>query len=124
MRPASLLNKALESDTVVKRILPAVLIALLLGMLFLLKKNYYPFIALFYFCLLLRIIKSDSFGSRSTIVVRIIILTVFALGFAGIRIGMDYYVNGADRQEKMLAMQEKTEFVFYFPSNFFLFLQN
>ncbi len=108
IRPASLLNKALGSESVIKRILPTVTIALLLGLLFLLKKNYYPFIAFFYFCLLLRIVKPDSPGSRSTAVFRIIALTVFALCFAGIRIGMDYYVNGLDRQEKILTMQEKT----------------
>ncbi len=116
VRPGSLLNKALESDTLIKRILPTVAIALLLGMLFLLKKNYYPFIALFYFCLLVRIITFDSFGSRSTIVIRIIVLTVLAVGFAGIRIGMDYHVNGLDRQEKILSMQEKTARKIYKPS--------
>lgn len=116
VRPGSILNKALDSDSIVKRILPTLSVALLIGLLLLLKKNYYPFIAFFYICLLWRIFKSDSPGSRSTAIIRIIVLTVLAIGFAGIRIGMDYYVNGPDRQEKIMAMQEKTAHKWYKPS--------
>ncbi len=116
VRPGSMLNRAIESDSILKRIISTLSVALLIGLLLLLKKNYYPFIAFFYICLLWRIIKSDSPGSPSTAIIRIIVLTVLAIGFAGVRIGMDYYVNGLDRQEKIMVMQEKTAHKWYKPS--------
>ena len=89
----------------------------MLGLLFLLKNNYYPFIALFYVCLFWRILTSfDNLNSRAALLVRIIVFSVLALGLAGLRAGMDYYVNGPDRDEKMLAMQEKTAGYLYKPS--------
>ncbi|MEE4166536.1 MAG: hypothetical protein V2I35_11105 [Desulfocapsaceae bacterium] len=117
VRPASILNRALESESLMRRIVPVLVLSLLLGMLFLLKKNYYPFIVLFYICLFWRIFSSeDEPSSRLSKIFPIIMITVLALGFAGIRMGMDYYVNGHDRQEKILAMQEKTAGDNYKPS--------
>jgi len=108
VRSNSLLNKALRSELVRDRLVGTLAISLMLGLLFLLKKNYYPFIALFYFCLVVQLVKSGELTRGSVTVVRIVVLTILAVGFAGIRVGMDYYVNGLDRQEKILAMQEKT----------------
>ena len=117
VRPASFLSRALTADSLAKRILPTLVISLLLGLLFLLKNNYYPFIALFYVCLFWRIVRSSGDGpSRAALLVRIIVFTVLAIGLAGIRVGMDYYVNGADRSEKIQAMQEKTAKEMYKPS--------
>jgi len=116
VRPASFLNKALLSESILKRIISALLIGLLLGLLFLLKKNYYPFIAIFYFCLLIRIFHAEESMNRMRLIFRIFIFTVLAIGVAGFRMGMDYYVNGMDRQEKLLVMQEKTANKHFKPS--------
>ena len=117
VRPSSFLSKALTAESLVQRVLPTLVISLLLGLLFLLKNNYYPFIALFYVCLFWRILTSfDEINSRAALLVRIIVFTVLAVGLAGIRVGMDYYVNGPDRNEKLLAMQEKTAGYLYKPS--------
>ena len=81
VRPSSFLNKAISAESLVKRILPTVIISLLLGLLFLLKNNYYPFIALLYVCLFWRITTSvDEVNSRAALLVRIIVFTVLAVG--------------------------------------------
>ncbi len=117
VRPSSFLSRALTAESLVKRILPTLIISLLLGLLFLLKNNYYPFIALLSVCLFWRIVSSvDDASSRAALLARIMVISVLALGFSGLRVGMDYYVNGADRDEKILAMQEKTARDIYKPS--------
>ena len=107
VRKNSYLNRALMTESSVRWLFPALLIAILFALLFLLKKNYYPFVALVYFFLLLKVLSKDSTGHRFRLVFRILVLSAVAICFAGIRIGLDYYVNGTDRNEKLLVMQEK-----------------
>ncbi len=90
------------------------LFSALLGSLFLLKINYYPFVILVYAVILYRWVNSD--GQRRTLLFRVLICSILAVLFAGLRIGADYYVNGADREEKLLTMREKTADHWYKPS--------
>jgi len=82
----------------------------------LLKINYYPFIGLFYLCVIWQLFKSVAAEERRRVLSRILLVTLFALTLAGLRIGADYYVNGLDRQEKVAAMQEKKAHHWYKPS--------
>ena len=116
VRKNSYLNRALMTESSVRWLFPGFIIAILFALLFLLKKNYYPFIALVYFFLLLRVFSEEMSGYRFRIVYRIVVFTVIAICFAGIRVGLDYYVNGPDRNEKLLVMQEKMADKQYKPS--------
>jgi len=113
VRKKSYFNQILDG----KRARPAaamVLFSALLGSLLLLKINYYPFIILIYGVVLYRWLKSGD--QRRTIFVRVLIFSLLALLLAEIRAGADYYVNGADREDKLLAMQEITANHWYKPS--------
>jgi len=116
IRQDSMLNRFLFEEFSWRQVLPAILLALLTAMLFLLKKNYYPFVALFYFALLIRYVSISERMHRSIFPVRLIILTLLALTLTAGRIGMDYYVNGLDRNVKMAAVQEETAHHWYKPS--------
>jgi len=113
VRENSYLNQILAGDRPCP-IGSMVLFSALLGLLFLLKINYYPFIILVFAVTLYRWFRSRD--KRRAIFTRVLICSVLALLIAGLRIGADYYVNGADREEKLLAMQEKTANHWYKPS--------
>ncbi|NNK58320.1 MAG: hypothetical protein HKP44_13515 [Desulfofustis sp.] len=91
-----------------------ILVSILLGLLFLLKATFYPFIILIYVAFLWSWLKN--WGDRWIIFTRVLVCSVIALTIAGARIGADYYVNGLDRNEKLLMMQEKTAHYWYKPS--------
>ena len=93
---------------------PIVLFSFLLALLFLLKINYYPFIILVYGVIFWRWLRTTE--SHSTILFRVIICTLLAFLIASMRVGVDYYVNGMDRNEKLAMMQEKTAHHWYKPS--------
>lgn len=113
VRENSYLNRILAPN----RSLPVagtVLITLLLGLIFLLKINYYPFIILIYAVIFWRWLKNPE--TRRNVFIRVLVLSLIALALAGVRIGADYYVNGLDRNEKLAEMQEKTAHYWYKPS--------
>jgi len=93
---------------------PILAVSALLGMLFLLKINYYPFIVLIYAAIVLPWLQKTS--DRGKTFARLVICSLLALLLAGIRVGADYYVNGSDRDEKLLAVQEKNAQYWYKPS--------
>ena len=94
--------------------LSIILVSILLGLIFLLKATFYPFIILIYAAFLWSWLESR--GDRWIIFTRVLICSVIALTIAGARIGADYYVNGPDRKEKLLMMQEKTAHYWFKPS--------
>ncbi|MFC1831096.1 hypothetical protein ACFL0S_03640 [Thermodesulfobacteriota bacterium] len=91
-----------------------ILFSVLLALLFLLKINYYPFIVLVYCVIFWRWLHQHD--GRTIIFTRIFACSLMALMVASIRMGADYYVNGADRNEKLAVMQEKTAHHWYKPS--------
>ncbi len=113
VRENSYVNRVLDGNRPTP-VAALILVAILLGLLFLLKINYYPFIALFYIVILYRVWLSSE--SRRVMLSRIVIVSVLALLIAGLRVGADYYVNDVDRSEKLLEMQEKTANHWYKPS--------
>jgi hypothetical protein len=89
----------------------------LLGLMFLLKKNYYPFIVFFYFCFGLKIFFTEEyFWERKRAFLRLFLVSLLGLAVLGGRLGMDYYVNGPDRQEKIASLQEELARHNYKPS--------
>ena len=113
VRDNSSLNRLLDGDR--KAFLGHLaLVTILLGSMFLLKVNYYPFILLVYAYIGWHWLKNPE--GRRSIISRFAAVTIMALVFAGLRIGADYYVNGADRSEKIALMQEKTAHHWYKPS--------
>ncbi len=113
VRDSSSLNCLLDRDRKAS-LRHLLLVALLLGSMFLLKINYYPFILLVYAFIVWRWFKNPE--DRMSVVTRIAAVTIFALAFAGLRVGADYYVNGGERSEKLALMQEKTAHHWYKPS--------
>jgi hypothetical protein len=115
IRPSSFLRRFLE-----KRNCPyfcgLILLGSLLGCLFLLKKNYYPFIAFFYLCLGVQLFFTLSLEKRKRAVKRVLAISVVGLLLFGMRIGSDYVVNGLDRSEKIKALQEELAHPWYKPS--------
>lgn len=113
-RKDSFLNRMLDSRPGTSPFLPVTMVALLLSLLLLLKINYYPFILLLYSVIFWRWITQRE--GRQRIFVRVVVCTLLAILFAGLRIGSDYYVNGLDSQQKILAMQEERAHHWYKPS--------
>ena len=116
VRPRSFLNRLLDPKRERGLILALFVLCVTLALLFLLKINYYPFIGLFYLYVMWQIFKNLESGDRKRVLARIVLVTLFAMLLAGLRIGADYYVNGFDRQEKVVSMQEKMAHHWYKPS--------
>jgi hypothetical protein len=114
--PNSYLNKLLHNNDKRSLIFPFIFISLMMALLFLLKKNYYPFIAFFYLYILVDILKNTDRENRILMCKRIVIMSVLGLCFAGIRIGADYYVNGFDKSDKLHTIQEKLAQPLFKPS--------
>lgn len=113
VREESYLNRILDGNRSFS-ITGTALVAILLGSIFLLKINYYPFIILIYGVIFWRWLQSPD--NRSTVLLRVLAVSMIALVLAGGRIGADYYVNGLDRDDKLSEMQEKTAHHWYKPS--------
>ncbi len=113
----SLLNSYLRGDGWLSRIAGVVLLGILFGVLFLLKKNYYPFIALLYLCLAVKIFFTEEFYlERRGVIVRLLVITLLGVAIFSARAGVDYIVNGPDRQAKIETMQEQKALSIYKPS--------
>jgi hypothetical protein len=114
--PASLLHRYLKGDGWGIKLLGAVALGLLLGIVFLLKKNYYPFVAFFYIVLAAKLFFTDQFfWDKKAAILRLVLITVIGLGILGLRIGADYLVNGSDRDEKIVRLQEELAHPWYKP---------
>ena len=105
--PDSLLNKYLLDKS--KKASP--LLVLFLGsfcsLLFLLKKNYIFFIAFLVGYLLWRVVFKIERDVRKQYIKRILIVILVAMSFTGLRVGVDYAVNGLDRAERLEQIREK-----------------
>lgn len=108
INPESLLHRYLKGDGWGVRVVGVVVIGLLLGIVFLLKINYLPFVAFFYTVLAAKIFLTDEyFWDKKGAILRLILATLIGLGVYGARIGADYLVNGSDRQAKIAKVQEE-----------------
>ncbi|MGW8192646.1 MAG: hypothetical protein ACWGOX_00135 [Desulforhopalus sp.] len=115
--PESLLHRYLKGEGWGARIAGVLVLPLLLGIMFLLKKNYYPFIAFFYLCLVIKLFRGAEFyWERKEAVVRLVMITIIGAAVFGLRHGADYMVNGPDREEKLAVVREETADPLYKPS--------
>ena len=106
--PESLLHRYFKDDKRVSKIVGAVILSVFIGILLLLKKNYYPFLLFAYLCLGVKLFHGEDFlGERKEALKRLAIITLAGLLIFGLRIGSDYMVNGLDRQEKLVRIQDK-----------------
>ncbi len=113
VNPKSILNKALNGGRF-RLFVGALLVGFLLGGLFLLKKNYYPFIAFFYLILVVQFYLNGSSAEERTIALkRIAIVSLAGLCFFGLRVSSDYLVNGFDRNAKISQLQEELAVPWY-----------
>lgn len=112
----SLLNRLLDRPVGVKAGVAVVSIGIMVGLMLLMKKNYYPMIGLFYFALFFRMYKQGLCQSRM-VLIYVLLISVIGLSIAAGRVGVDYLVNGAERADKIAAMQEKTAHRWFKPSN-------
>jgi hypothetical protein len=117
INPDSLLHRYLKGDGWGVRVAGALLLGLLLGIVFLLKVNYLPFVAFFYLLLIAKVFFGEEyFWDKKGAILRLMLVTLIGLGVYGARVGADYLVNGADRQAKMAAVQEQMAGPLYKPS--------
>ncbi len=116
VNPASLLNQFLKGSG--GRFWPKLLIlGFLIACLFLLKKNYYPFIAFFYLCLGTQFFfNTPSSVERKTGLKRLTAVTVMSLLFFGLHLVENYMINGFDRNTRIMEMKEKLAHPEYKPS--------
>ncbi len=114
--PASLLHRYLKGEGWWAKLFGAVTLGLLLGIVVLLKKNYYPFIAFFYIVLGVKLFLTDQFfWDKKAAILRLVLITAIGLGVLGLWGGADYLVNGSDRQEKIDRLQEELAHPWYKP---------
>ncbi len=114
--PASLFNRFLKGGS--RQLFSGLLLmGFLLGCLFLLKMNYYPFIAFFYLCLAIQfffnVVSSEE---RNYFLKRLVAVTIMGFLFFGLRFGADYLVNGFDQKNKIIEVQEQFAEPRYKPS--------
>lgn len=115
--PDSLLHRYLKGDGWGVKIVGLLSLPLLLGIMFLLKKNYYPFVAFFYFCIGIKLFWGEEFyWERKEAVIRLAVITLLGAALFGLRLGADYTVNGSDREEKLAVLREKIADPLYKPS--------
>jgi uncharacterized membrane protein len=115
--PTSLLHRYFQDDKWQSNLMGTFLLSFLIGMLLLLKKNYYPFVVFFYLFLSAKLFLDKSLAERrKTIFIRLMVITLAGVFIFGLRTGADYLVNGLDRQEKILKIEEEVAQTWYKPS--------
>lgn len=106
--PNSILHRYLKGGGAMLRLGGLVVLPIFLGTLFILKMNYYPFVGLLYLILGVKMFFTEEYyWEKKDAFKRLILITVLGLSFLGVRIGVDYAVNGLDRKEKIAAVQEE-----------------
>lgn len=106
--PNSLLHRYLKGGGALLRLIGLVVLPVFLGTVFILKMNYYPFVGLFYLVLGVKMFFTEEYylGKKDALK-RLILITVLGLSFLGVRMVADYTINGSDRGDKIVELQEK-----------------
>ncbi len=114
INPNSLLHRYLKGDGWIAKLFGLVVLGFLLGIVFLLKKNYLPFVAFFYLVLAVKLFLAEEFfWEKKAAILRLMLLTLVGLSIFGLRVGADYLVNGFDREEKIVRLQEELAHPWY-----------
>ena len=102
----STLNRVLQIESLRNAYVPLILVALLAGMLLVVKSNYYYFALFLVLYLFWRIFQGD-FPNRSRLWMRVILVGIIAAIPYGTRLAMDISANGFDKAETYQEMHEK-----------------
>ncbi len=113
--PKSLLNQLLARREGMRVGLTVIGLGILVGLMLLMKKNYYPMVALFYFAIFYQLFKQGIFNNKVTLI-NVALISIIGISIFTGRYGLDYLVNGPERAEKIAAMQEETAHRWYKPS--------
>lgn len=106
--PNSILHRYLKGGGALLCLAALVALPVFLGNVLVLKMNYYPFVGLFYLVLMVRMFFTEEYyWEKKDALKRLILITILGLGFLGVRMGADYAINGSDRGEKIIELQEK-----------------
>ena len=117
INPNSLMHRYLKGDGWVVKLFGLVVLGILLGIVFLLKKNYLPFVVFFYLVLAVKLFFTEEFfWEKKAAVLRLVLITLVGLSVFGLRVGADYLVNGFDREEKIVRLQEEMAHPWYKPA--------
>lgn len=116
INPESLLYRYLKGDSKLGKLLGIVVLGFILGIVFLLKKNYLPFVVFFYLVLAVKLFfTTEFFWDKKKVILRLLLITFVGLSVFGVRFGADYLVNGADFQAKISRLQKETANYWYNP---------
>ena len=113
--PSSMLNRYLLAERPTYFALKTIVLGLTLGMLLLLKLNFYFFTLFIGLYLLWRVWRGD-FPAQKRLWLRVSLLSIVALSVFGARYAMDIRVNGWESAELQVQMQEKHAQPAYKPS--------
>ncbi len=114
--PNSLLHRYLKGDSWLTKVLGVVLLGFLLGIIFLLKKNFLPFVVFFYLVLAVKLFLTDEFfWEKKAAIFRLLLVTFVGLSICGLRVSADYLINGVDRQAKIDQLADKLALPMYKP---------
>jgi hypothetical protein len=103
--PDSRFNDYLTQRPGQKMVGKAIGFGLLCAMLLLLKKNYYLFLFFLLGYFLWKYFLADVRIDTKLFLRRITLIVLIALGFVALRVGVDYWVNGPERQEKIARLR-------------------
>ena len=114
--PGSLLQRYLKGDGWPAKLVGAVVLGFLLGILFMLKNNFLSFVVFFYLVLIVKLFLTEEFfWDKKAAILRLVIITFLGLSIVGVRVGADYMVNGLDGDENLLRLQEEKTHPWYKP---------
>lgn len=106
--PDSALNRFLFGRRGWQWIFAGLVVAILIGLLFVLKKNFYSYAVLVFALILLKIWKASSRENRLLVLKRFVLVCLLGLSFLAVKRAADYHINGLDRSKKLLEMRDKT----------------
>ena len=111
----SVLHRFLTGTPCMMWVVRGAVSAVCLGMLLVIKKNYYPFIGIALVFLLMDIWRNFAADERKKIFIRIGVLCCLGAALFVYKKAADYAVNGLDRTQKVRAMQLATAQPLYHP---------
>ncbi len=103
--PESTFHNYLNKSSGLHRLAQAVLLGLGLGVLLLVKKNYWPYIAFLLFVAAIQFIQLPDRKQKTLWLKRVILLMLIGATLVAGKKGADYWMNGPDRAAKITAMQ-------------------
>ena len=105
--PESALNRYLFGRRGWNWLISGIIVAFLIGALFVLKKNFYSYAILVLWVVFLKIWQATNRESRILVFKRFVLACLLGLSLLAVKKAADYHVNGFDRHEKLLKLKDK-----------------